>query len=104
MCMQVNVSWVHVEQDNLLECECLWQLLCLLSAELTDLLHRHADDWMVAALRLAINDLLICKDSAKSFTPVYRHFSLICQIFVEQLNEDPLCPPTSSADCDPRAM
>jgi hypothetical protein len=49
--------------------------------------------WVVTALTLAVNNLLIRQHRAQCGAPVDRNFCLVGQPLLEQLQEDPLRPP-----------
>ncbi len=57
------------------------------------LAHRPADDGMVAALRFAVDDLLVREHRAERGAPVDRHFRDVGEPLLVKLLENPLRPP-----------
>ena len=72
--------------------EALQQLLGVGGDLQHPLTHRLADDGVVAALRLAVDDLLVRQDRAERRAPVHGHFGDVGEALLVQLLEDPLRP------------
>ena len=68
------------------------ELLGVLSDAENPLAERHAHHREAAALRLAVDDLLVSEDGAQLGAPVHTNLTLNREVFLEELQKDPLRP------------